>query len=377
MTHRPAEPLQFDAAVRQDVDGDDSIEFAEFTPETESSPASPEAAPSAAAPAWFRPKPDSPADSAAANAAVAVSPEHASPASGTSRSSESSPPRKRKKRRAEKGGDSEKLIDVAEEEQEPIDWRRDWKKIALLWLTSAASCGYGVSFLFHSALLIGLSAIIYTNLDENESISMFMTDADAMPVEFEEVMDFSLEAAGSPDTQLPQLQKIPVDTTTTMNPAEMLSNSSNAAAGEGEGGQDEGFGFQFRMPTGGKAVTQGSFTAWTVPEDPEPRRDYMIVIRIRLPERTRMYRISDLSGKVVGTDAYVQHLPLDPNRRDMAALYERSGQLVKVRASDRLRVIKNHVQIMIPVKGAASLVRDTIEVKSRMLKEEQKLEIVF
>jgi hypothetical protein len=48
-----------------------------------------------------------------------------------------------------------------------------------------------------------------------------------------------------------------------------------------------------------------------------------------------------------------------------------------VRKNDRLRVIKNHVQIMIPVKGAASLVRDAIQVKSRMLKEDQQLEIVF
>jgi len=40
-------------------------------------------------------------------------------------------------------------------------------------------------------------------------------------------------------------------------------------------------------------------------------------------------------------------------------------------------VIKNHVQIMIPVKGGDTQIRDTIHIKSRMLKEEQKLEIEF
>ena len=103
----------------------------------------------------------------------------------------------------------------------------------------------------------------------------------------------------------------------------------------------------------------------------------MIVIRIRLPEKTKLYRISDLSGKVEGSDFYVQHLPFDPERKDLIPRTERGGQIVPVRKNDRLRVIKNHVQIMIPVKGAASLVRDAIQVKSRMLKEDQQLEIVF
>ena len=103
----------------------------------------------------------------------------------------------------------------------------------------------------------------------------------------------------------------------------------------------------------------------------------MIVIRIKLPDKTKLYRISDLSGKVEGSDLYKQYLPFDPNRKDLGARSERGGQIVRLRTSSRLRVIKNHVQIMIPVKGGDNQIRDTIHIKSRMLDEDQKLEIEF
>ena len=223
-----------------------------------------------------------------------------------------------------------------------------------------------------------MSAIVFSTMDNNQSITTIITDADAMPIEFTEIMDLTVEPAGSSQNQLPQLTKIPITTAEAEISSSLLDSTASNAGNNGEGGDtDEGFGFMFSMPEGGKVVSKGSFSAWTVPEDPEPRKDYMIVIRIKLPEKTKLYRISDLSGKVEGSDLYVQHLPFDPNRRDLGARSENGGQITKLRSSSRLRVIKNHVQIMIPVKGGDTLVRDTIHIKSRMLKEDQKLEIVF
>ena len=231
---------------------------------------------------------------------------------------------------------------------------------------------------FHSVLLVGLSAIVYQSMDDNLSVTTIITDADAMPIEFTEIMDLTVEPAGSSENQLPQLTKIPITNAEAEISSSLLDSTASNAGNNGEGGDtDEGFGFMFSMPQGGKVVSRGSFSAWTVPEDPEPRKDYMIVIRIKLPEKTRLYRISDLSGKVEGSDLYKQYLPFDPNRKDLGARSERGGQIVRLRTSSRLRVIKNHVQIMIPVKGGDNQIRDTIHIKSRMLDEDQKLEIEF
>ena len=248
----------------------------------------------------------------------------------------------------------------------------------MLWLISNATCGYGVSVIFHAILLGAMSAIVYHINDDNQSISTIITEVDSMPIEFTEIMDLTVEPAGSSPNQLPQLTKIPLSMAEAEISSSLLDSTASNAGNDGEGGAtDEGFGFKFSMPEGGKVVSKGSFSAWTVPEDPEPRKDYMIVIRIKLPEKTRLYRISDLSGKVEGSDSYVQHLPFDPERMDLGARSEVGGQIVRLRSSSRLRVIKNHVQVMIPVKGGDTLVRDTIHVRSRILKEDQQLEIEF
>ena len=328
-----------------------------------------------APPAWFKAKVEGSAEEG--------SDEENAPAIDTSESSVSQQATSRQRKRRKRGAQESRraggaLIDTADDEPEKIDWKRDWKKIVIAWLISTASCGYGVSLIFHTFLLGAMSAIVYHSMDDNQSITTIITDADAMPIEFTEIMDLTIEPAGSSENQLPQLTKIPITNAEAEISSSLLDSTASNAGNNGEGGDtDEGFGFMFSMPEGGKVVSKGSFSAWTVPEDPEPRKDYMIVIRIRLPDKIKLYRISDLSGKVEGSDDYKQYLPFDPNRKDLAARSERGGQIVKLRSSSRLRVIKNHVQIMIPVLGGNSLIRDTIHVKSRMLQEDQKLEIEF
>lgn len=393
MTHRPAEPPEFQTDARSAEDGDDSIEFAEFTGDaagsedssTESAAVAEDAVPAedgnetgkAAPPAWFRSKSDTPSDTSGGAGPEFVVSETSVAELALSRKRKRQKSGSQNGQRRGSGSADVKLIETADEEP-PLDWKKDWKKLALVWLVSNASCGYGVSSIVHALLLAGMSLVVYTSMDENQSISMIITDADAMPIEFTEIMDLKIEPPGGAQAQLPQLQPVPLNPALTDISSSLLDSAASVAGNDGdEGAPGDNLGFVISMPEGGKVVSKGSFSAWTVPEDPEPRKDYMIVIRIRLPERTKLYRISDLSGKVEGSDFYVQHLPFDPERKDLIPRTERGGQIVPVRKNDRLRVIKNHVQIMIPVKGAASLVRDAIQVKSRMLKEDQQLEIVF
>ena len=389
MTHRPAASTEIPASQWPADEGEDSIEFAEFTGDDASSEDAPttqvgvDAVPTTetAPPAWFRRKSAEPAQTEAgvnadASSLVVAETSVAERATARKRKPRKPAPDDAQKPETAKAGVA--LIEVADEESQEVDWRRDWKKLALVWLVSNASCGYGVSFIVHTILLAAMSIIVYHSMDDNQAISMIITDADAMPVEFTEIMDLTVEPAGGSENQLPQLTQIPITSAEAEISSSLLDSTASIAGNNGEGGAtDEGFGFMFSMPEGGKVVSKGSFSAWTVPEDPEPRKDYMIVIRIRLPEKTNLYRISDLSGKVEGSDFYVQHLPFDPSRKELAARSERSGQIVTLRASDRLRVIKDHVQIMIPVKGGDTLVRDTIHVRSRMLNEDQRLEIEF
>lgn len=362
MTHRPAGPSESEASAWPAVEGADPIEFTghaagDDRDTSASSTHSKTPPPTATPPAWFRKTPD---------------------AASSDKSNQCK--RRTRRERSDQGSRQPNVVPApavpTREAPTTTDWKKHWKSIAIAWLVSNESRGLVVSTLVHVALLVGLSAIIYQNLEENQAHSVIITDVNTLSTDFSEVMALTMESASSPDSQLPQLQEI-LSTTDPVFSTNMLTTAGQIAGSDDGGDNLDGLGFKFAMPTGGKAITKGNFSVWTVPEDPVPRKDYMIVIRIRLPKKTRLYRISDLSGKVVGSDAYQQYLPFDPNHSELTAKIERRGQTVKVQKGDRLRVINNHVQILIPVKGASNLVRDTIEVKSRMLNESQEIEIVF
>ena len=107
----------------------------------------------------------------------------------------------------------------------------------------------------------------------------------------------------------------------------------------------------------GDVVAKGSFSVWTVPEDPLPAQNYVIVIQIKLSKEVTHLRRSDLSGMLVGTDGYRQTIP-----------GIRCGWMP---------VKGNQAQLGVFVPAAAKLVKDTINVRSKTLKETQTLEIVF
>lgn len=128
---------------------------------------------------------------------------------------------------------------------------------------------------------------------------------------------------------------------------------SGKGRGRSTGNLDEGY----SMPGGGKVVTKGRFSAWTVPADPRPRQSYLIVIQVEWPKtkdrRTLQARRFDLSGTIIGTDTYFQSI-------------EQTGHFVP-RAN----------QVVVPVPGGEQNVRDVIRVYSKLLNESQELAIRF
>lgn len=131
-------------------------------------------------------------------------------------------------------------------------------------------------------------------------------------------------------------------------------------AGEGDGAGD---GAGVAVPAiniPGRAVTKGSFSAWTEPEDPEPLQRYVICIVVRLPgnfEKSTKYRLRDISGLVIGTDGYKQYIRFKPTQTSL--------------------IQDGAVQIDVSVPGASRLVRDTIRIESKLLKEKQVIQLVF
>ncbi|MFZ9089298.1 MAG: hypothetical protein ACO3FE_04330 [Planctomycetaceae bacterium] len=84
-----------------------------------------------------------------------------------------------------------------------------------------------------------------------------------------------------------------------------------------------------------------------------------------------------MSGEVEGSDKYKQKLPWDSRTPYASGYPGENGRIVRLERSSVLDVTNNRVQIVVRVPGAQRLVRDVITIKSRRLREEQELELVF
>jgi hypothetical protein len=245
------------------------------------------------------------------------------------------------------------------------------------WLTGPESRSLITSLALHTVLLLILSLILFSQISSNDAISLVMSDDNSLPFALEEI-DLSMQASGAESETAPQFKKIEQQSTESMLKSD-LNDLLKLQGNEGTGGGDEGFGLAFKMPTGGKVVRKGSFAAWTVPKDPRPGESYDIVVQIQLPKNLRRYPISDLTGRVVGTDKYKLEIPYENqlNRYGTKIQKRKGGPLVFARRRDYVIVIDTQAQVIIHVEGAEQLVEDTIEIRSRMLKEEQQLAIEF
>ena len=85
-----------------------------------------------------------------------------------------------------------------------------------------------------------------------------------------------------------------------------------------------------------------------------PNENYLIVIQVKLPPKYKSIPIDDVTGLVQGTDGYRLR--------------------INAYTSKFLHKTK---QIVLRIPGAESKIRDTIQVRSQILKEEQELTIEF
>jgi hypothetical protein len=127
-----------------------------------------------------------------------------------------------------------------------------------------------------------------------------------------------------------------------------------------ESGHDKSDTYEVEIPA--NAVTQGSFTVWTVPSDPVPNQEYKIVIDVEVPDSSNGYQWSDLTGTIVGTDGF---------RMTLSKKY--SGKNGPVRYTQH----KGMPRLIVDIPGASKRVRDTIKVNSKVLDENQTIHIEF
>lgn len=106
-----------------------------------------------------------------------------------------------------------------------------------------------------------------------------------------------------------------------------------------------------------RAISKGSFSVWTEPTSPQAGEPYRIVIQVCLPNGLERYNVADLQGVVVGSDGYRKPIP---------------GFL-----RGFLPVENGYARLIIPIVSADEKVQDTVFIRSRVLKETQKLLIQF
>ena len=228
------------------------------------------------------------------------------------------------------------------------------------WLTQQGIIGMMVSLFLHAVVLLVLACFLVSQVSHSEMVSIW-----GMTGETDEFgADLILNSVLPGD----EGESAPIETTDAsqildaMGVQGDLSESMRVGLGgkgngEGESGDGASVGVAaLKIP--GYAQTKGSFSTWANPRDPKPGEAYEIVIQIQLPEKIAKYRGSDISGNVIGTDSY--------------------RQVIRVKNPNELIPIEDGmVQIRIHVPGGGRLVRDTIRVESKMLREKQTFEIEF
>lgn len=252
--------------------------------------------------------------------------------------------------------------------------------------------GFGMSLVVHAVLLAVLAIPVLRQATQGPIISTTVTESTEAPVEFDEIIDTELtlpEGGGQAQFELPDLtatETIPITRA-------LLQDPASAGESQGDGvGDIVGEGMATLVPE--NAVTAGSFTAFTTPtfnavfpkrfgvpepepgDAPQPRQPYYITIQVKVPDGRKTYALSDLSGTVIGTDGWRQTFPFDRYRgRSSVFVMSRDGKLV--RPGNTVRVVDGVVQLVVLVPGAVALVKDVIQVESKMLEEAQTLELVF
>ena len=256
----------------------------------------------------------------------------------------------------------------------------------LMWLTGFSAWGVYLSAVLHIAAYFGAALTFYLlgmhliseDVVDNPPLVASLADEEivdqAAKLELTAELSTGETEQFSSKEQFAQLLTISNQATMDIMQSDALRSFSSAESSDQEGGESDSF--MLKLPESGLAVTKGSFTAWTDPANPQPGQNYLIIIEVRLPDDVQGYRLSDLNGEVTGTDKYRQRIPYDKDA-PMASAASTPEGLQIIRGSESVQVANNKIQLVIKVPGASRLVKDTIRIRSRRLREEQELVLVF
>lgn len=231
---------------------------------------------------------------------------------------------------------------------------------------------YVVAFYLHWFALLSLSAIYLHMPEQLPPISLDAIFSDDLPLDdsIAAVVETDLLTETTDVVQDDQMATVDVSSLAASTlvpsinesllpalPDAMSGIAAQAAATleAGEPGKDMEAAELAHVPS--HAVTSGSFSVWAEPANPEPGEPYKIVIQIRIPDGTEKYSVSDLEGVVVGSDGYQKLIP---------------GS-----ARGFLPIRDGKVRMEVHVISADQMVEDTVFVKSRLLREAQRLQIRF
>ncbi|MCA9068342.1 MAG: hypothetical protein KDA84_05435 [Planctomycetaceae bacterium] len=260
------------------------------------------------------------------------------PATGRNRQQAASQPKRKKPvRRAP-------IVAADEEDPEELTWQEQFRR----WVHEGGGAGFGVSVLVHAVLLLTLSLLILHQPEDEELIT---TVGQSEAPDLASIKDVDLDVDLKPEIQ-EQIKNPEFEPQPLSMPNLGIGSLASSLDSPNAGGLD------FKIPS--QAVTKGSFTVWTEPEDPKPREDYWIMIKIKLKNDLRKYPRRDLMGKVMGTDGYEKNFggPTESG-------YEQVNKSMVI-----MKACK--------IPGALQeLVKDTITVHSKMLNEKQTIELVF
>lgn len=249
-----------------------------------------------------------------------------------------------------------------------------------LWIAGSAAVGYGVSLVAHSLVLVACSLLVLQigKGTGGGDVSTRIGVPEGTGDEYLDTRSFEITQGDlGQDEPVAVAEPLPLDAPSSelavANAFDAKSVGDANADGqddktlEGSGSGDDG---AFELPAGGNAVQEGSFAAWTVPEDPRVGQDYIIVIEVTLPKGTERYGKADLSGQLIGTDGYKVAIP--DGREWNGQGWTRAMRTPAFRRSgDKARVV-------FFIRGAhQALVRDTVLIRSKLLDEQQKLQITF
>jgi hypothetical protein len=281
----------------------------------------------------------------------------------------------------------------------------------LRWFTSSAALAFTVSLLCHVLLILVLAIWVFDVRIPLVPMLIDGANKTGIPTELQDLPEISLTEQGGklrnvatvPASKLlaqpTDRGKLPTDLTDSVD----LSPNKTAGGGNTKGSGDEDAG-KASAPHGDvkaskNAVSKGSFRVWSIPEKPVPQKPYYICIEVAVPKKFgKRYLVKDLTGTIHGNESrydknsedYVQNVPWDGRlarlggpeyrhhtfRRDF-----KRKRWLWVNPKNRfnsLPVVDGKALLMIKIPGAdTERIKDTIIVRSKLLKEQQTLEIVF